>query len=223
MHNLQKEIIKRLILKNGQAYSELTKGYDADDNVAFHVKQLMENGFITKDNSKYKITPQGIYARTQFDLKTLKDQEVKSFFIGYVCKCENDFLIKPHNPGTPNEFYNLPSGKPFFGENLNNSLTRLFFEETNLSLKPNRFQFDSLHMKTVKTKSGEILFDDAYTVYVCEISLAEKQKAVLKRNITWMNPDQIKSLPNKWPEIDLCILRENRAVYNVYEIECEYL
>ena len=78
-------------------------------------------------------------------------------------------------------------------------------------------------MKTVKTKSGEILFDDAYTVYLCEISLAEKQKAVLKRNIIWLKPKQIESLPNKWPEIDLCILRKNWSVCNVYTITNDYV
>jgi hypothetical protein len=60
MHQIQKVLLKRLSLQNNQRYSSLTKGYDFENNVIFHLKQLINNNFIEKKDNLYYITAMGI-------------------------------------------------------------------------------------------------------------------------------------------------------------------
>lgn len=222
MHLLQKELIKRLITKNGLKFSELANGYDAENNIVFHIKQLITQGYLTKRDDHYFLTPKGVNARSSFELSTLEDTSVKSFFVGFACKSGNDYLIKPHMT-IDNTFYNLPSGKPSFGENLNEALPRLFYEETSVTLNTNDFKFDSLHLKTVKTESGDILFDDAFTVYTVTVDNATRDAMDLKKGCVWQSIDSIEALENKWPEIDLVLLRKDWSIYKVYDVVCNYV
>src|SRR3989304_7271060 len=116
MHNLQKILLKRLSLQNNQRYGTLTHGYNFYDNIVFHLKQLLLNHFIVKEKGVYIITPAGIKEISKYDSLKLNDKGVKTFFIGFLCRDkDHNYLIKAH-PGARINFYNLPCGKPYFGE-----------------------------------------------------------------------------------------------------------
>lgn len=217
MHTLQKIIITRLVKDNGQQYAVLTKGYDAEDNIVFHLKQLTGKGYVEKREDRYFLTASGIKLINTFQKSDLKDGPFKMMFVGFVCKNNDSFLIKKHSLVNP-PFYNLPSGSPLFGEKIEIALPRIFEEETGVQVSFDTFKFDSLHLKTVKTKKDEVIFDDAFVVYIVTISDSLAQQMVFKKGSKWMNLDEIKKLENRWPEIDYCILRNNREVYKEYTI-----
>ena len=222
MHTLQKLLIKRLVEENGRIYSSLTKGYASEDNIAFHLKQLTAEDLIEKRDDKYFITPKGINALREFQKTDLQDNKFKMFFVGFVCKCGDEYLIKPHK-NAKDIFYNLPSGSPLFGEKLEEALPRIFYEETNVHVPYTGFTFDSLHMKTVKTVQREILFDDAFAVYTVTITEAQKAVMVLNKGCEWLNKSSIERLLNRWPEIDYCVLRKDCEVYKEYSVTSDYV
>lgn len=222
MHDIQKILLKRLLQQNGQRYSTLTVGYNFDDNIVFHLKQLTSHKLIEKLNGNYLITAEGVKTITQYDLTTIKDLGFKTFFIGFLCNFEDQYLIKDH-PNGHNNFYNLPSGKPRFGEPIGNALVRTFEENTGVVLKPNDFEYQSLHLKTVKTSEGEVLFDDAFAIYAVEIKLSQKTIMKLIKNVSWKNKDEIKSLQNRWPEIDFCVIENDKVSYRSYEVKSDYI
>src|SRR3989344_7690269 len=150
MHEIQKILLKRLLIQNKLKYSALTVGDDFDDNVVFHLNQLINKGLVKKETDKYLITVEGIQVITDYDLPTIEDTGYKTFFVGFLCNCGNEFLIKEHPTETTN-FYNLPSGKPRFGESIESALIRTFESNTGIILGENDFKFQSLHLKTVKT------------------------------------------------------------------------
>jgi hypothetical protein len=222
MHEIQKILLKRLLIQNRQKYSVLTVGYDFDDNVVFHLKQLINKGLVKKDADKYLITVEGIKVITDYDLPTIEDTGYKTFFIGFLCNFGNEFLIKEHPTETTN-FYNLPSGKPRFGEAIGDSLIRTFEANTGISLDESNFEFQSLHLKTIKTSQGEVLFDDAFTIYRVDVSQEQKEKMKLHNQVSWKSVGEIQKLSNRWPEIDICILKKDTSHYLSYKVKSDYI
>lgn len=221
MHTLQKLLIKRLVEENGRLFSSLTRGYDAEDNIVFHLKRLVADGLVEKHSDKYFITAKGLTALSSFQKTDLKDNVFKKFFAGFVCNCGDDFLIKSHE-NHQQTFYNLPSGSPLFGESLEDALPRIFNDETGLQIPYTDFTFDSLHMKTVITESGTTIFDDAFGVYKTSITADQKAKMELKKCI-WLNGKEVAKLSNKWPEIDICVLNINWKPYCTYAVKSDYV
>ena len=222
MHTLQKLLIKRLVEENGRNFASLTKGYDAEDNIVFHLKQLTSNELVEKREDKYFITAKGINTLNTFQKTDLRDNSFKMFFVGIVCNCGDEYIIKPHK-NAKDIFYNLPSGSPLFSEDLEDALPRIFFDETSIHVPYEEFVFDSLHMKTVKTHENKVLFDDAFGVYKVTITPEQKEKMTLRKGSEWMNTGMITELPNKWPEIDMCVLSKNRVAYKKYAVICDYI
>lgn len=222
MHEVQKILLKRLFLHNKQKYSTLTSGYDFEDNIVFHLKQLLNKGFIKKEENFYFITPEGIREITDYDLAALEDSGFKTFFIGFLCTDGEKYLIKEH-PTENNNCFNLPSGKPRFGEKIEEALIRTFQTNTGLTLNPDDFTYQSLHLKTVKTSEGEVLFDDAFAIYKVGINEDQKKEMKLHANIKWMSIEEIKKIPNLWPEIDYCILQKDSSPYLTYEFISDYI
>ena len=158
MHQIQKILLKRLATQNDQKYSGLTRGYDFEDNIVFHLKKLLENNYIEKKDSVYSITAEGIKQIYSYELSDLTNPGIKTFFIGFiVTDSEENYLIKSHLTAKVN-FYNLPSGRPKFGEKMEEALIRLFFDNTGIKIEPARFEYKCLHTKIVKTTGGEPLF-----------------------------------------------------------------
>lgn len=223
MHKLQKILLKRLALQNNQRYATLTSGYDFEDNIVFHLNQLLISGLIEKNDGIYTITTTGIKQITSYEPFELENHGVKTFFIGFVCSdAGGNFLLKSH-PQAQTNFYNLPSGKPVFGESMDDALKRTFFENTSLQLDANDFAFYSLHMKTIQTSLGEVLFDDAFTIFTVKINNEQKDQIKLIDSITWYTPEKIRKLPNRWPEIDLAVLEHDTQPYRVYTHISDYI
>lgn len=207
-------MLNRLVGKNGRTYSDLTQGYDSAANIAFHLKQLLSENLIEKRSDGYFLTAKGV--------SIAQSEDFKVFFVGFVCNCGNEYLVKSHE-NTKTNFYNLPSGVPLFGESMENELPRLFYQQFGLTLPHNAFLFDSLHMKRVITPEKEVLFDEAFTVYRIDITKDQRDLMTFPASCTWMTVSEILKLPNKWPEIDLCILKKDWKVYNVYNIISDYI
>ncbi len=222
MHQVQKALLARLTQGNGQKYSQLTRGYDFEDNVVFHLKKLETDGLIEKDSGLYKITAKGIKEIYDLGLPDLDYPGKKLFFCGFVVSdTMGNYLVKGH-PTAKENFYNLPSGRPRFGEDMNLSLTRIFLESTGIKIDGHRFEFLSLHTKIVKDTEGEIMFDDAQAIFKVEVSSLEKEKMKLIKEIEWYSKEEIIKLPNCWPEIKMSILNNDIKPYSSYEVISDY-
>lgn len=223
MHKIQKILLKRLSIQNNQRYGTLTSGYDFEDNIVFHLKQLINNNLIEKTDGVYSITLKGVKEIAKFEPFWLEDKGAKTFFIGFLCTDSNgNYLVKSH-PQAKVNFYNLPSGKPFFGENIEMALTRTFKMNTGLVLNHNDFKFLSLHLKTIQTSTGEVLFDDAFTIYKVEVDEKQKAKMKLLNSVEWVSQNDVKKFQHKWPEIDMLILGMDLSTYKSYIHISDYI
>ncbi|MBI2464664.1 hypothetical protein HYV64_00845 [Candidatus Shapirobacteria bacterium] len=222
MHQIQKILLARLTQQNGQRYSRLTSGYDFENNIVFHLKQLTKSELVEKTGDIYKITAKGMKEIYALGLPDLDYPERKLFYCGFVVTDGNEnFLVKGHSSAKIN-FYNLPSGDSRFGEKMEESLVRLFENNTAIKIGTDRFVFISLHMKTTKTTNQEVLFDDAQAIYKVEVTKEEKEKMKLVGDISWCSKSEIEKMANCWPEIKMCILDNKILSYASYEIVSDY-
>lgn len=222
MHDIQKQLLSRLKYSNGLRYSELVGDLNFNDNIVFHIHFLEGKKYIQKINKKYCITILGLQKINEFDTKTLEDRGTKSFFIGFFCEYESKYMVKEHTI-KDKKFYNFPSGRPWFGENLQNSLIRTFYEETSVELHSTQFCFKSLHMKTVKSSAEEVIFDDAFAIYNVELNADNYSNVKFLKGCQWMTKQQIQTLPNKWKEVDMCIFENQWFPYYEYEFVSDYI
>lgn len=97
MHQIQKIMLKRLSQNNGLRYADLTRNYDYEDNVVFHLKQLQNENYISKKDNLYYISSAGLKSIYKFELNDLSDPGIKRYFIGliitdnqenYLTKCQ---------------------------------------------------------------------------------------------------------------------------------------
>ena len=221
MHQIQKILLKRLVLQNDQKYSDLTRGYDFENNIVFHLKKLMENGFIEKKGTIYSITAEGIKQIYSYELSDLTNPGIKTFFCGFIVADDEKYLLKGH-PAAKVNFFNLPSGRPKFGEKMEEALVRLFFENTGIKVDAARFGYKCFHAKIVKTTNGESLFDDGQAIFEIKIFKKEAAEMKLMEGLGWFSIDKIKKLVNCWPEIKMCILDKKIVPYASYEIISDY-
>ncbi len=222
MHTIQKILLSRLLASGKLSFASLTRGYDYEDNVVFHLKQLHNKHYVDKSEHHYMLTSSGIKAITHYDLPTLDDTGYKTVITGFLCEYKGRYLIKEHPQASVN-FYNLPSGKPHFGEPIEHALQRAFMSISSLELSTSAFTFTSLHLKTVKASGGDVLFDDAFAIYHVTLTDNDQQNVKLPDSIHWMTKGHISALPNRWPELDMCILENESVPYRSYEFVSDYI
>src|SRR3989344_9421536 len=100
MHTIQKHLLKRLVDKNHLKYSELSQDYSAEDNIVFHIKQLVKFGFMAKIDNEYILTQSGLFASGQFDLDSLEEQESKTAYLAFVCLWQGKYLLRERTQDT---------------------------------------------------------------------------------------------------------------------------
>jgi ADP-ribose pyrophosphatase YjhB (NUDIX family) len=221
MHQVQKILLKRLSQQNNQRYSTLTRDYDYEDNIVFHLKKLIADGFLIKDKDLYSINSSGLKEVYSYELDTLADVGDKRYFVGLLIKDEQDnYLIKSH-PVAKENFFNLPSGWPQFGESMDEAMTRIVRKNIGIDIDPSSLNFVSLHSKMIKTSTNEVLFDEGFAIFQIVLTDAQKKSTKLLTNLSWLSVDEIKSLPRRWPELDLCILNHPKP-YESYEFISDY-
>jgi len=223
MHELQKLLLWRLFKQGDLNYASLTKDYDFEDNVVFHLKQLEKNKLIKKRESHYSITTRGIKEIAKYEPNNLKHKGLKTFFVGLFCEGTTGELLLKEHPHARNNFYNLPNGKPHFGEDINQSLVRIFKSNCGIELSKERFSFLSLHLKTIQTSNNETLFDDAFTIYQIKLTQKEINSLKLTPEISWYSKEEVKEIENKWPEVNFCLNTNKQVPYLAYKYTSDYI
>ncbi|NTU73789.1 hypothetical protein HGB07_06530 [Candidatus Roizmanbacteria bacterium] len=222
MHILQKELIKRLISSNGQSYAPLTKGYTFEENIAFHLKQLKKGGYVRKRDGAYFATKKALERSSEFDSETLKEDRYKAAYISFLCRCGEHYLLRKQ-PTPDGYFYKLPGAKPWFGEEIEKAVERIFKIQSGIELPFSRFLFTALHMKRQLSTANEVIFDNAMIVYEVIVDEKEKKSMKLKQTNAWVSESDLGVLPNVWPEVMIHTINKDKAPFHSYSLISNYV
>lgn len=70
LHPVQISILKQLLFRPRARFSELNQTELTNDHFTFHIKELVRNGFIEKDNDGYILTPTGTELAGRIDVSS---------------------------------------------------------------------------------------------------------------------------------------------------------
>lgn len=157
-HGAQMEILRKLLFMQVARFSDLLKATElTSDHFNFHIKQLIEAGYLEKQGDAYMLTRAGKeYAnRMDTDEKVLEKQPKLSVLL-IVENDKGQFLSQQRLKQPFFGFWGRPTGKIRWGESLEEAAHRELMEETGLTAD---FRYAGLYHKMDYETSGDFLED----------------------------------------------------------------
>ena len=162
-HEAQMEILHKLLFMQKAAFSDLQKATSlTSDHFNFHVKQLVEAGYLEKQDGSYTLTRSGKeYAnRMDTDQKVMEKQPKLSVLL-IVENEEGKFLSQQRLKQPFYGFWGRATGKVRWGETLEEAANRELLEETGLTAD---FRYAGLYHKMDFETSGDFLEDKYFLI-----------------------------------------------------------
>lgn len=166
LHKIQKDILVSLLFKPGLRFSKLNEGKVASDQFNFHLKRLIVEGLVQKENAGvYCLTPKGKEFANRLDTETkLYEKQAK---IGVLICCinrikgETAYLIQQRLKEPYFGFYGFITGKVKMGETVFETAQRELKEETGLGAN---LKLSGVKHKMDYSKDEELLEDKFFFV-----------------------------------------------------------
>ncbi len=162
-HQVQMEILHKLLFMQRAPFSELQKVTGlTSDHFNFHIKQLIDAGYVGKQEGTYELTRSGKeYAnRMDTDEKVLEKQPKLSVLL-LVENEDGRFLSQQRLKQPFYGFWGRATGKVRWGETLEEAAARELEEEAGITAQ---FRFAGLYHKMDYEKNGDFLEDKYFMV-----------------------------------------------------------
>lgn len=205
-HEAQIEILRHLLFTPQAGFAELQKGTGlSSDHFNFHIKKLIEEGYVEKTDKVYRLTHRGKeYAnRMDTDEKGIEKQPKISVAITIErknAKGESEFLFQQRKKNPYFDFWGRMGGKVRWGETIIEAADRELLEETGLTAK---FEYKTLyHKRDFSKQTGKLLEDKIFLcVYATEYEgdLIEKFEGGINR---WMTVEEFHQQPKRFVSVD---------------------
>jgi len=205
-HEAQVAILRHLLFLPHSTFSELQKATNlTSDHFNFHVKKLVEEGYVDKSDKQYKLTHKGKeYAnRMDTDDNSIEKQPKVSVAITLERrnkKGEREFLFQQRKKNPYYDFWGRVGGKVRWGESVLDAANRELKEETGLEAD---FEYKLLyHKRDFSKTTGKLLEDKIFLcVYAtkCEGRLLESFEGGINK---WMTVDEFHKMPKRFNSVD---------------------
>jgi ADP-ribose pyrophosphatase YjhB (NUDIX family)/predicted transcriptional regulator len=205
-HEAQITILHNLLFVPQAGFSELQKATNlSSDHFSFHIKKLVEEGYVEKMDKGYRLTQKGKeYAnRMDTDDKTIERQPKVSVAITVERqneKGEREFLFQQRKKNPYYDFWGRVGGKVRWGESVIEAADRELKEETGLEAD---FEYRLLYHKRDFSKStGQLLEDKIFLcVYATDYrgELKEEFEGGVNR---WMTNEEFHAQPKRFVSVD---------------------
>ena len=206
IHPIQTLILRELLFTPEASYSQLqkTSGLDSD-HFKFHLKRLVENGYIKKTDSVYRLTARGKEYANKLDTdENVIERQPKSAVI-LVVRRERDtgqeFLVQERLKHPYFGFWGFPSGKVRWGETILATATRELQEETGLV---GNFEHRGIyHERVIHEQTGEIIEDKVFHMMYCDKVSGELLESFEGGKNEWLTLRQVKSQDKRYKSFDI--------------------
>lgn len=229
-HIVQTLILRHLLFVPQAGFAELQKTANlSSDHFNFHIKKLLDEGYVDKVNRQYKLTHKGKeYAnRMDTDENEIEKQPKVSIAITLErtnVEGEREFLFQQRKKNPYYDFWGRVGGKMRWGESVIEAAQRELKEETGLEAD---FEYRLLYHKRDFNKTTGRLLEDKIFLCVYATSyrgdLLEKFEGGVNR---WMTNKEFHQQPKRFVSVDdfmeLIDKGETFAEREFYYDESEY-
>ena len=129
--DVQKAILKQLLYNDKMRYNELWNKEFSSNLFDYHLKKLIEDGIVAKQDDLYSLTAKGTQHISYLDGKTIEQKQrplVCTFLLGLNDKGELLMHRRKKQPFL--NYVGLPGGKLEMGERVEEQAIQEFLEET---------------------------------------------------------------------------------------------
>jgi 8-oxo-dGTP diphosphatase len=205
-HEAQLAILRHLLFVPEASFSDVQRTTDmTSDHFNFHIKKLMQEGYVEKKATKYTLTPKGKeYAnRLDTDENVVEKQPKVSVVVVLERRGDNDereFLFQQRLKQPYYGFWGKLGGKMRWGESILEAANRELEEEAGLSAE---FTYTTLyHKRDYDAQTKELLEDKLFLIcYAVQYSgeLIEDYEGGKNR---WMTIEEFSKTSKHFSSID---------------------
>lgn len=132
MHKTQKQIIKKLLENKRATYTQL-KPKNIEGNVfIYHLKSLIKNDYISKNNKIYSLTPKGKHLVDRLSLDNLNERIQPTIVTTIILEDKGKYLLYKRKKQPFFDHICFPYGKIHLEERILEAASRELFEKSGL-------------------------------------------------------------------------------------------
>ncbi len=167
VHEAQSLILRQLLFVPHAGFAQLQKETGlSSDHFNFHIKKLVEAGYVAKTGDKYQLSSRGKEYANRMDTDEIgMEKQPKVSVVLIVERKDNnqrEFLVQQRLKQPYYEFWGRLGGKVRWGESFEEAAKRELKEETNLDAN---FTFKSIFRKRdYRKEGGELLEDKVFVI-----------------------------------------------------------
>ena len=225
IHQAQTLILRELLFQPSAGFAELQKPTGlTSDNFNFHVKRLLEVGFIEKvSRGQYKLTQKGKEYANKLDTDENTIERQPKVAVLLVIQKGEKYLMQERLKHPYFGFWGCPTGKIRWGETIVEAAARELMEETGLTAD---LKFCGLyHERAYDQKTKKNLEDKLFHIIHCTNPKGKMQEEFEGGRNAWMTREEAESQDKIFKsfeiEIDMVhddrILVEEQAIYDDVE------
>jgi 8-oxo-dGTP pyrophosphatase MutT (NUDIX family) len=207
IHQAQTLILRELLFVPSANFAKLQKITSLEsDHAKFHIKRLVELGYINKQNGGYSLSAKGKEYANKLDTddNTIERQPKSSTIIIIKHPKTGKFLIQQRLKNPFFGFLSFFGGKIRWGETVPETAARETEEETGLITRPEDWQWRGVYHEIVRHNgSGEIVEDKLFYIMFTDKFSGELITDFEGGRNTWMSLDEVRSDPKHFHSFEI--------------------
>ena len=171
IHEAQTKILRELLFLPETNFAELQRvsGLESD-HAKFHIKRLVELGYIDKEGSQYRLSVKGKEYANKLDTDAGVIERQPKVAVMLVVERERggvkEYLLQQRRKHPYYGFWGSPTGKIRWGESIHEAAIRELKEETNLE---GSFEYRCIfHERVRHADTGEMVEDKIFHMMFCD-------------------------------------------------------
>lgn len=206
IHEAQTKILRELLFLPATNFAELQRvtGLESD-HAKFHIKRLVELGYIEKNGTKYQLSIKGKEYANKLDTDAgVIERQPKvavMLVVEQMIGGQKHYLVQERLKHPLYGFWGCPTGKVRWGESLFETASRELYEETGLKA---HFNFSGLyHERVVHETTREIVEDKLFHVMFTDTYEGDLKVNFEGGRNVWRTMDDMKNEPKRYKSFDL--------------------
>ena len=198
IHYIQREIIQSLANSSPLRFSELQPARIPNNTFSYHLKKLLEAGYITHNDKGYVATRKALKI-VSYSSYHDRRKEVPTFIsVVYVTDPEGRVLLLKRRNKPFADWYGIPSGLIHRGEKLEAAAERELFEKTGVHTKKPLEFVGTLDFRYLDSESRDVFIHAVAFVYkykCLDINEIQLDKETKYGELDWSRLTRDKILP----------------------------
>lgn len=220
LHKIQMLILRELLFNPNSRFTDLNIQGLSNDHFSYHIKVLIEDGYVVKNNSKYCLTNKGKEFANRMDTDNTEiEKQPKVAVIIVASKNINGkkhLLIQERTKEPYFGYYGFITGKIRFGEKVSETARRELKEESGLEDGEVIIK-RIVHDHVVLEQSGDLVEDKMFYIVLIKNPKGEIVDTRNGKN-SWITVERFKKLKKKYYNEDsIYMISQSKGDMNFVE------